>query len=237
MNTTVASLTMSNLLGKRRVLLLFVLPALLVLLAVGLRILVGPDDGLATNLLQYFALSPLVPLLCLIAGTGVIGPEIDDGSIVYLLAKPLSRWTIVATKFVVALGCVLAFAALPTFVAGVVLTGMDGGFAVGFGVTALIAGTAYCALFLFLAVASRHAVVFGLVYALVWESVVGTYVPGARNISIQQWGLAIADRLVARDAIEPPVGLGTSVLLLIVVTGVGVWLAGHRLRSLTLVEV
>lgn len=237
MNTTVASLTMSNLLGKRRVLLLFLLPALLLLLAVALRLWLGPDEDLANSLLQYFALSPLVPLLCLIAGTGVIGPEIDDGSIVYLLAKPLSRWSIVATKFAVALACVLAFAALPTFLAGVLLTGLDGGFAVGFGVAALIAGTAYSALFLFLAVASRHAVVFGLVYALVWEGVVGTYVPGARNISIQQWTLAVADRLVARDTIEPPVGLGTSVLLLVLVTAVAVWLGGRRLRSLTLVEV
>ena len=39
-----------------------------------------------------------MPLLGLIAGTGAIGPEIDEGSIVYLLAKPLNRYSIVVTK-------------------------------------------------------------------------------------------------------------------------------------------
>jgi ABC-2 type transport system permease protein len=234
---TIGSLTASNLFGKRRVALLFVLPVLLVLLAVTIRVLVGQDDGVTQTLLQYFALSPIVPLLCLIAGTGVIGPEIDDGSIIYILAKPVPRWAIVVTKFVVAVGCVALFAALPTFIAGLVLSGFDGSIAVGFAAAALVAGVAYSALFLLLAVISRHAVVWGLVYALVWESLVGTYVPGAKSISIQQWALAVADKLIAADTIEPAVGLGAGTLLLLVVTVGSVLLAGRRLRSLTLVEV
>jgi ABC-2 type transport system permease protein len=156
---TIGSLTASNLFGKRRVALLFVLPVLLILLAVTIRVLVGQDDGVTQTLLQFFALSPVVPLLCLIAGTGVIGPEIDDGSIIYILAKPVPRWAIVVTKFVVAVGCVAIFAALPTFIAGLVLSGFDGSIAVGFGAAALVAGVAYSALFLLLAVISRHAVV------------------------------------------------------------------------------
>jgi ABC-2 type transport system permease protein len=75
------------------------------------------------------------------------------------------------------------------------------------------------------------------VYALVWESLVGTYVPGAKSISIQQWALAVADKLIAADTIEPAVGLGAGTLLLLVVTVGSVLLAGQRLRSLTLVEV
>ena len=50
-----------------------------------------------------------MPLLSLIAGTGSIGPEIDDGSIVYLLAKPLNRYSIVVTKLAVAIGVVIVF--------------------------------------------------------------------------------------------------------------------------------
>jgi ABC-2 type transport system permease protein len=237
MNSTIASLTASNLFGKRRVALLFVLPVLLILLALTIRILVGQDDTITQTLLQYFALSPIVPLLCLIAGTGVIGPEIDDGSIVYLLAKPIPRWVIVVTKFVVAVLCVALFAALPTFIAGVVMSGFDKTIAVGFAVSAFVAGVAYSGLFLLLAVISRHAVIWGLVYALVWESLVGTYVPGARNVSIQQWSLAVGDRLIAADTIEPAVGLGAGALLLLLVTAGSVVFAGQRLRSLTLVEV
>ncbi len=64
-----------------------------------------------------------MPLLSLIAGTGSIGPEIDDGSIVYLLAKPLSRYSIVVAKLAVALGIVVGFGVLPVAIAGVVMTG------------------------------------------------------------------------------------------------------------------
>ena len=43
---------------------------------------------------------------------------------------------------------------------------------------ALVASIAYAALFLLLGTVSRHAVVFGLVYALVWEALFGSLVAG-----------------------------------------------------------
>ncbi len=236
MNATIARLTASTLLGKRRVLLLFILPGLLLALAVTIRWLGGPDSGAGEPLLQAFALGTLVPLLGLIAGTGVIGPEIDEGSIVYILAKPVPRPVIIVTKLAVAVGCLVVFAAVPTFLAGVIMSGLDGGVAVGFGVGAACAGVAYGAVFLLLGVLTRHAVVFGLVYALIWESFVGGYVPGARTLSIQQWALSVADKLVTRDSIDAAVGVGTGLILLALVSVVATWFAGQRLRSLTLTE-
>ena len=63
----------------------------------------------------------IVPLVALLATTGLLAPEIDDGSISYLLAKPISRHTIVVSKLVVAAACVLLFAAVPMLIAGLVL--------------------------------------------------------------------------------------------------------------------
>jgi ABC-2 type transport system permease protein len=236
MNATIARLTTSTLLGKRRALLLVLLPVLLLALSAIIRGVAGPDSAVGTPLLQAFALGTMVPLLGLIAGTGVIGPEIDEGSIVYILAKPVSRPIIIVTKLAIATGCLLAFAAVPTFVAAVVVSGFDGGVALGFGVGTAIAGIAYSAVFLLLAVLTRHAVVFGLVYALIWESFVGGFVPGAKALSIQQWALAVADRVISRDAIDSVMSAGTALVLLVAVTAAATWLAGHRLRSLTLTE-
>jgi ABC-2 type transport system permease protein len=236
MNATIARLTTSTLLGKRRVLLLFVLPAVLVLLAVLLRLVTGPSLQVGTTLLQTFALGTVVPLLGLIAGTGVIGPEIDDGSIIYVLAKPMPRPTIIVTKLAVSVGCLVVFAAVPTLLAGVIMSGFDDGVAVAFAVAAAIAGLAYSAIFLMLAVVTKHAVVFGLIYALIWESLVGGFVPGAQVLSVQQWALAIADTLIARDSIEAAVGLGAGVILLALTIVLATWFAGERLRSLTLTE-
>jgi ABC-2 type transport system permease protein len=181
----------------------------------------------------------LLPLLGLIAGTGVIGPEIDDGSIVYLLAKPLNRPVIVVTKLAVAVGVIALFGALPVFIAGLILTG-EIGFALSYAVGALAAGIAYFALFLLHAVVTRNAVVIGLFYALIWESLIGQFVPGAQTLSIQQWGLALTERFMGSRSeglgIDSATDLTVALPLLIIVVIGCTWYAGQRLRSLRLSE-
>jgi ABC-2 type transport system permease protein len=238
MNATVVRLTWGSLLGRRRALLLAILPVVLVLLAVTVRLVHGRETAAAVNLLGTFALGFLIPLLCLIAGTGAIGPEIDDGSIVYVLAKPLSRHTIVHSKLLIAIIIATAFGALPTLLAGLIVAGGAAHVALGYAVGALVAGIAYSAVFLLLAILTRNAVVIGLLYALVWEAVVGGYVPGAQDLSIQQWALALTAKVIgtpARDlGVSSAVGLPTALVLLVVVTVGATAYAGRRLRSIRL---
>jgi len=236
----VVRLTARSLLGRRRLLVLLALPAVLLALCIAIRLLAGSDEKLAVGLLSTFALGTVVPLLALIAGTGAIGPEIDDGSIVYLLSKPLSRPAIVHSKLAVASATVVALAAVPTLVAGLVLTGTADRVALGFAVAAAVAGVTYCALFLLLAVVTRNAVVIGLLYALIWETVVGGFIPGAQALSVQQWSLTLAERIVG-DRAEPlgltaAVSLGTGVPLLAVLLVASTWFAGRRLRTLRISE-
>lgn len=237
MNATVAQLTTRSLLGGKRVILLIALPGVLVLLAVIARGLAGQDNDVAVGVLSGFALATLVPLLGLIAGTGAIGPEIDDGSIIYLLAKPLSRFSIATTKTVVAVAVISVFAAVPTLLAGLILTGVSR-LAVAFALGALVAGAAYGALFLLLAVITRHAVVVGLLYALIWETLVGSYVPGAQTLSIRQWALAVSEKALGHQPsqvnVESAVGLGVGIAFLLIVIVGCTWYAGWRLRSLRL---
>lgn len=236
MNATIAMITWRSMVGRRRALLLLALPAVLLLLAVGLRLTGVASPGVSGGVLGAFALGTLVPLLGLIIGTGVIGPEIDDGAIVYVLAKPVSRLTIVTTKLAVAVGCIAVFAALPTLVAGLIMAGNERGFAVAYSVGTLIGGIAYCAVFLLLAVVSRHAVVIGLMYALVWESLIGGYVPGARTLSIQQWAVTVTSKLAQDGEVTADVSIGVAVVMLVVVTVGATLYAGQRLRSLALTD-
>jgi ABC-2 type transport system permease protein len=231
---TVARLTYRALLGRRRALLLFALPLLLLVISAAVRALTGADDSTANDILQGFALSAMVPLVGVIAGTGAIGPEIDDGAIVYLLAKPIRRSTIISTKLIVAIGVVAAFSAIPTLIAGYILNGNGRNVAVAFGVAAAVASIAYAAIFLMLGVITRHAVIVGLVYALVWESVIGNVVPGARTLSVQQWALAVAQKMSDGGVVSSDVGLPTAIVLLAVVTAAATWFAGHKLRTLKL---
>jgi ABC-2 type transport system permease protein len=237
-NATVVQLTARSLLGRRRAYLLLALSLILLLLCALVRGLAGQDTDITVAILGGFALATIVPLLGLIAGTGAIGPEIDDGSIVYLLSKPLSRFSIVLSKVVVAVAVITVFGSATVLLAGLVLSGTSDNLAVGYGVGALVAGIGYGTLFLLLAVVTRHAVVVGLLYALIWETLVGSYVPGAQTLSIQQWALAITEKVVGSDAeqlgITSAVSLGAAVPLLLVVIVGSTWYAGWRLRSLRL---
>lgn len=248
MNATVASLTSRSLLGRKRTLVLLLLPLALLALCTLARVLAGLDpdiqrelDGpLAPDLLTTFGIAILMPLLSLIAGTGSIGPEIEEGSIVYLLAKPLNRYSIVVTKLMVATAVVVLFGVVPIAVAGVVLTGELDTVTVSFTLGALTAGIAYSAVFLLLAVVTRNAVVVGLIYALVWESLVGGIVPGAQALSIQQWSLAVVQQALGDSAtqlgLEAAVGFGTGLVMLTLVTITGTVYAGRRLQTLRLSE-
>ncbi|WP_104106506.1 MULTISPECIES: ABC transporter permease subunit [Nocardioides] len=246
MNRVVARLTARTLLGRRRALLLVLLPGVLLALCVFARVFASLDDdasaraGIVEGVVAGFGMAVLLPLLGLITGTGAIGSEIDDGSIVYLLSKPLSRFTIILTKLAVAVAVVTVLGALPVLVGAVVVTGELGRVALAFGVGSLAGGVAYCALFLMLSVVTRNAVVLGLVYALVWESLVGQIVPGAQSLSILQWALAVTESVLGDEAtrlgIESAVDLSTAVVLLLVVVVGGTWYATRRLRTIRLGE-
>lgn len=142
MNATIAMITLRSMLGRRRALLLLGLPALMLVLAGILRATGIADMEVSVTVLQRISLTTLLPLLALIAGTGVIGPEIDDGQIMYVLTKPVPRQVIVLTKLAVAIGLIVVFAVLPTLAAGLLLIGTAEGLASAFTVGVLVGGVA-----------------------------------------------------------------------------------------------
>jgi ABC-2 type transport system permease protein len=225
---------MSTLFGHRRGLLLFILPGVLLALCVLLALTVDDTSDFSTALLQQFGLAVIVPLVALLAATGALSTEIDDGSIVYLLSKPIKRSTIVLTKAVVAIGVIFALGAVPMTLAGIILDHSDLRTAVAFGIGSLVAGIAYTGIFIALSVMSGNAVTIGLIYALLWEGVMGQYVDGAKALSVQQWSLAVIEKLSGDPNIESAVKLPIGTILLVAVTVIGLTTATARLRSLIL---
>lgn len=238
MNPVVMQLTVRGLLGRRRSVLLLILPALLLGLAALTRWAADGSPSASAGLTGDFAMGTLLPLMCLLVGTGVIGPEIDDGSIVHLLAKPVPRRTILLSKLAVALGATVVLAVLP-IMAGAAIAG-DEGFRLtaAYGLAALLAGVTYTTIFVTLSVLTRNAVIAGLLYALLWESVLGGFVPGVRDASVRQWALAAAERVLGPDAagwgVQSDVSMPVGLILLAVVTVGAAWLAIARLKTLRL---
>ena len=230
---TIVRLGVRSIFGRRRGVLLFVLPLVLLGLSVLVRVLVGQDDTGSEQVLYRLGLIVIVPLVALLATSGLLAPEIDDGSISYLLAKPISRHTIVASKLVVAVACVLVFGAVPMLVAGLILRADEPSFAVAFGVASVVGGTAYCALFALLSVLTRHAVVLGLVYLLVWEGLLGGLLDGVRWLSITRWSGEMVDRIADLTLVDD-LPLTYAVIAAAVVIVGGAWLTGRRLRAFNL---
>ena len=230
---TIVRLGVRSIFGRWRGVLLVVLPVVLLGMAVLVRVLVGADDTGAEQTLYQLGLVVIVPLVALLATSGLLAPEIDDGSIAYLLAKPISRHTIVASKVVVALGCVVAFGALPMLVAGVIVQPGTPSFGVAFAVGSVVSGTAYCALFALLSVLTRHAVVIGLMYLLIWESLLGGLLDGVRWLSITRWSAVVVGDL-ADIRLVADLSLAYALLATVITIVAGTWLTGYRLRAFNL---
>lgn len=231
---TISRLGVRSVFGRRRGVLLFVLPVVLVGVAVLVRAMVGQDETAAHVTLLGLGLAVVVPLIALIATSGVLAPEIDDGSIAYLLAKPVSRHVIALSKLMVAVGCVLAFAAVPMLAAALVLLTDEPRTALAYAVGTLVGGAAYCALFALLSVLTRHAVVIGLIYLLIWEGLLGELLDGVRWLSITRWSTAIIEQVDGGIEISENLSATYAVLATAVVLALSTWFTGWRLRGFNL---
>ena len=145
----------------------------------------------------------------------------------------MNRHVISVSKFAAAWGATMLLGALPVGLAALVLDPSKPGQAGALAVGAAVSGTVYTALFLGLAALTRHAVVIGLLFALLWEGVLGSVVAGVRWLSIGAWGREVS------SAVSPLVdaagtGVAYAVVAATLVTGVAVWFTGDRLRSFTL---
>ena len=232
MNRTLLRLSTQALFGRRRGVVLLLIAAALLVLAVLVRLLTDDEDGLDAVVGLGFTLA--LPLVALLAATAVLGPEIDDGSVVYLLAKPVNRHVIAVSKFAAAWGATMLLGALPVALAALVFDPSQPGRAGALAVGAAVAGTVYTALFLALAALTRHAVVVGLLFVLVWEGVLGSIFAGVRWLSIGAWGRAVAGEISPRVEDAAAIGVAYAVVAATLLTAGSVWFTGDRLRSFTL---
>ena len=215
------AVTLRGLLGRRRTLLMVLLADLPIL--VGLLIRLGGGRSDAPEILDTLVIRTVLPLIALVFGTAAIGSEIEDGTAVYLLAKPIARWRIALAKLGVAAGLTAALAVPPIVLTGLLVEGFGGaslGTAFGFALAAIAGGTAYAVAFAALGVVTSRALVVGLGYTLLWEGVLAGLLEGTRFMSIRQGTLGVAAALtgddVGVDALEPVVSV---LILLVVVVG------------------
>jgi ABC-2 type transport system permease protein len=237
MNGVIAGITLRQLLSRRRTILLVLLGLVLVLVALAGRASEGGTglDVFTARLLSLFGIATLMPLVALLFGTGAIGSELDDGTAVYLLAKPVPRWTILLTKLAVAAGCSILLTGVPILLGGLVgVGGFADGLVPAFVVASAAGSVLYCAVFVALSLITGRALVIGLGYILIWEGILAGLFPGTRTFSIRQQTLSIVDALTdaKADVFNAQLELGTALVMALLVLVVAILLGVRRLSRL-----
>ena len=236
-------LTLRQLLGRGRTILLGLLALLPVLLAVVYR--AGSEDTdpvkwAAQVLFDGLIVTTLLPLLALVYGTAALGAEIEDGTAVYLLAKPVSRTQIVLGKLLAAWILTSVTVLVSGLLSGAVaLQGSPGnGLLVGFGVGLAVGSLVYSALFVMLSVVTSRALIAGLVYVFIWEGLINGLFAGTRLLSVRHYTLGVADIFVdlPSGVFDAKLGAGPAVVLAVVISGASIWYAIRRLQRFEIGE-
>ena len=216
----VVAVTLRGLLDRRRFWLMVGLAAIPVLVVIIATVVA--NERLDEEAFDELFVRIVLPLVALVFGTGALGTEIDDGTIVYLLTKPMRRWRVVLSKGIVAAGLTMALLVPAVALAGVIgaagepdLLQATGAYAVAIAV----GGAAYALGFMTLSSFTTRALAVGLGYVLVWEGILGGLLDGTRLFSVRQATLGLANELAGTGRSDTLDGTAAVVVLGAVIVG------------------
>ena len=208
----IALVTLRALLGRRRTLLMLLLAGIPILVGLIVRAN-GPGVRDVGATLDGLVVRVVLPLVALVFGTAALGSELEDGTAVHLLTKPIRRSTIVLAKITVAGTLTAALLVPSTIVAGMLIAGLlntrpgsdpiTATFAIGLGV--LVGSYLYAAIFVALSIVTSRGLLVGLGYALIWEGILAGLLPGSQVFSVREYVRGIAETLEP-SSIESIVG-------------------------------
>jgi ABC-2 type transport system permease protein len=216
----------------RLALMLSLIPALFAAIYVARPWDVTPTE-FTIDLFRELIVPTLLPIVVLLPATAAFGNELEDGTLPYLLMKPVSRLRLVLGKYVAVL-----LVTIPALLIGLALTtliasrGPDAG-DLGRVLMAMAGASAAAAallgaVFLLVSLIIPRALLAGMIYIFAWESLLGRFLPGVRAISSREYALKVFDGILNDDF---PMASNAALTMLVVAVGC-LLLAVWRLRSM-----
>ncbi|HEY5476378.1 MAG TPA: ABC transporter permease subunit [Tepidiformaceae bacterium] len=243
MNTTIFVLTIRQLLGRRRAFLMAAFGLLPIGAAVIFRMSAPNVDAqrwTVVVLLNGLVVTTLLPLVALVFGTSAMGGEIEDGTAVYLLSKPVPRWQVVIAKLLAAWLATSLLVGLSTVISGIIA--MNGapqdGIVIGFAIAMMLGALVYTAIFVLLSIVTSRALIAGLIYVFFWESVVTSIFSGTKIFSVRQYTLGVA-RLISTastNTFDSRLDGNEALWLMAAVSALAIVLAVRRLQRFEIGE-
>ncbi len=166
--------------------------ALVALLPLGLaaliRALANSDGGqLIGGVLEGLIVSIVLPLVVMVLATSAFGNEVEDRTLSLLTTKPVPRWSIVLAK----LAATIIVAAPLLIAVSAVVTMMDpdgGGRAAAVAAAGMLVGVVtYASAFTWAGLLTTRALGFALIYVLLWEAIITSFLEGARYLSVRSY--------------------------------------------------
>ena len=187
-------LTLRQLLGRWRVLLIVFLASLPMLIILLVKSQDSEnavyDQGFVEGMIDAMIIGGIMPIVTMTVATAAFGNELEDRTLYYLVLKPLSRVHVVLAKlmatFVLAAPMVVASGVVAT-----ALVGADAGAVLTVGIALLAGVAAYASIFTWAGLITPRALSYGLVYVLVWEGLLSSFLTGVRYLSVRGYTLSL----------------------------------------------
>lgn len=232
---SVYALTLRQLSGRWRILIMAALASLPVIMSIfALRQADAPSvAAFESVVLSSMLAGSILPLVVLAIAAAAFANEIEDRTIANLTLAPIPRWQIALPKLLAIITIASPFIAASAFLTSHIafLADMKATIAV---VGASLVGLAmYASLFVWLGLVSTQAIGVGLLYVVLWEGLFARFVSGVRLLSIRYFSIDLMHGLDERRfAGGNHLGLTAVVVIAALIIGGFLYLSIRRLRRM-----
>ena len=233
--STVYLLTLRQVSGKWRLVIMTILAALPVLLTI---VMLADDTNPSVREFETVVLSAMLagsiaPLVVLAISAPAFANELEDRTLANLTLAPLPRWKIVVPKLLAALTIAAPFVVASALVTSYVAYFGDTRAMLAVTVGALAGVALYSSAFVFMGLVTTQAIGIGLLYIVLWEGFFTGFVAGARLLSIRFMATGVMHAVDPRRfAWGTPPAAWVSATVALAVFGGFLWLAIRRLRRM-----
>jgi ABC-2 type transport system permease protein len=232
---TVYLLTLRQLSGRWRLLIMTVLAAMPVTIAVlTLRTAHAPSVGeFEALVLGAMLVGSIAPMIVLAIAAPAFANEIEDKTLANLVLSPIARSHIAMPKLLATITIAAPFMAASAFATSYVAFLGDTTATVAVTVAAVVGVAMYASAFVWLGLLTTQAIGVGLLYIVLWEGLFSGYVSGVRLLSIRHFSIALMHGLDDRRfAASSHLNLAVVVIISVLVFAGFLLLSIRRLRRM-----
>jgi ABC-2 type transport system permease protein len=228
-------LTLRQLTGRWRLIIMTVLAAMPVLIAVlTLQGNSAPSvEDFETAILSAMLAGSIAPLVVLAIAAAAFANEIEDRTLANLTLSPIPRWQIALPKLLATITIAAPFIAVSALLTSHVAFLADTRATLAVTISAVIGVALYASAFVWLGLVTTQAVGIGLLYIVLWEGFFSGFVEGVRLLSIRHYAIALMHGMDPRRfGHTHHLGLGLAIAVSVALVGGFLFLSIRRLRRM-----